>query len=51
VLFFGLLVSTGINDGWSALIVGVLFISLAFYSISRLTETFGKDLNYFDETL
>ena len=51
VLFFGILVSTGINDGWSALIVGVLFISLAFYSISRLTETFGKDLNYFDETL
>jgi MFS family permease len=51
VLFFGLLVSTGINDGWSALIVGVLVISLAFYSISRLTETFGKDLNYFDETL
>ena len=51
VLFFGLLVSTGINDGWSALIVGVLFISLAFYSISRLSETFGKDLNYFDETL
>ena len=51
VLFFGILVSTGINDGWSALIVGVLFISLAFFSISRLTETFGKDLNYFDETL
>ncbi|MEY4658525.1 MAG: hypothetical protein RJB36_291 [Bacteroidota bacterium] len=51
VLFFGLLVSTGINDGISALIVGCAFIALAFYSISKLKETFGKDLNYFDETL
>ncbi len=51
VLLFGLLVSFGINDGWSALVVGFSFIALAFYSISKLTETFGKDLNYFDETL
>jgi MFS family permease len=51
VLFFGLLVSTGINDGISALMVGCAFIALAFYSISKLKETFGKDLNYFDETL
>jgi MFS family permease len=51
VLFFGLLVSMGINDGWSALVVGVSFMALAFYSIGQLSETFGKDLNYFDETL
>lgn len=51
VLFFGLLVSAGINDGTSAMIVGIAFIALAFYSISKLKETFGKDLNYFDETL
>ncbi|MFM1915400.1 MAG: hypothetical protein RLZZ531_1069 [Bacteroidota bacterium] len=51
VLFFGLLVSAGINDGVSAMIVGLAFIALAFYSISKLKETFGKDLNYFDETL
>jgi MFS family permease len=51
VLFFGLLVSAGINDGVSAMIVGIAFIALAFYSISKLKETFGKDLNYFDETL
>jgi MFS family permease len=51
VLFFGLLVSAGINDGISAMIVGIAFIALAFYSISKLKETFGKDLNYFDETL
>jgi len=51
VLFFGIFVSLGINDGWSAMIVGIGVISLAFYSISKLKETFGKDLNYFDETL
>lgn len=48
VLFFGLLVSLGINDGASATVVGCFFIGLALYSLSQLKETFGKDLNYFE---
>jgi hypothetical protein len=51
VLFFSVLVSMNINDGWSAMIVGVIFISLAFYSVSKLKETFGKDLNYIEEII
>jgi MFS family permease len=46
-LFFGILAST-FSDGASALIVGALFIGLALFSISRLKETFGKDLNYLE---
>ena len=49
VLFFGLLLSLNVNDGVSALLVGILFISLSLFSISRLRETFGKDLNYMEE--
>jgi hypothetical protein len=49
VLMFTFLVTLHLSDAWSALIVGILFISLAFYSISRLKETFGKDLNYIEE--
>ena len=49
VLLFTFLVSISITDDWSAIIVGVLFIGLAFFSISRLKETFGKDLNYIEE--
>jgi MFS family permease len=48
VLFFSFLVSMGINDGVSATVVGCFFIGLAFYSLSQLKETFGKDLNYFE---
>jgi putative MFS transporter len=48
VLLFGLLLSLQFNEGWSALIVGVLFIGLALFSLSKLKETFGKDLNYFE---
>lgn len=48
VLFFGFLVSMGINDGVSATVVGCFFIGLALYSMSQLKETFGKDLNYFE---
>lgn len=49
VLLFTFLVTLHLSDAWSALIVGILFISLAFFSISRLKETFGKDLNYIEE--
>lgn len=49
MLFFGLL-TVNFNDGFSALIIGLFFITLAFYSISRLKETFGKELNYNEKT-
>lgn len=49
VFLFGLLLSMNFNDGISALIVGILFISLSIFSISRLKETFGKDLNYMEQ--
>lgn len=45
MLFFGLL-TVNFSDGISALIIGIFFIALAFFSISRLKETFGKDLDY-----
>ena len=46
---FAFLMALNFGDAWSALIVGLIFISLALYSLSRLQETFGKDLNYFEE--
>jgi MFS family permease len=49
VLFFSFLVSNNISDGISALTVGLTFVSLAFLSIYKLKETFGKDLNYIEE--
>ncbi|MFN5679787.1 MAG: MFS transporter, partial [Flavobacteriia bacterium] len=48
VLLFSFLLSLQFNEGWSALIVGVFFIGLALFSLSKLKETFGKDLNYFE---
>jgi len=45
-LLFGLLLSLGCTDGISALIVGVGCMAMALWSISQLTETFGKDLDY-----
>jgi MFS family permease len=48
VLLFGLLLSYKLSDGLAALLVGLLFLALAFYSISRLKETFGKDLDYLE---
>jgi MFS family permease len=45
MLFFGLL-TDNFSDGVSALMIGLFFITLAFLSISRLKETYGKDLNY-----
>ncbi len=49
VLFFTFLVSNNVSDGISALIVGLTFIALALFSIYKLKETFGKDLNYIEE--
>jgi MFS family permease len=45
LLFTGF-ISINISTGLSALLVGLLFLSLALWSLSRLKETFGKDLNY-----
>lgn len=33
---------------YSGLIVGVLTLSIAYYSVFRLEDTFGKDLNYIE---
>jgi putative MFS transporter len=49
IMFFTFLVSNNISDGISALIVGLSFIALALWSIYKLKETFGKDLNYMEE--
>jgi small-conductance mechanosensitive channel len=38
VLLFGLLLSFHLSDGLAALLVGLLFLALALYSISRLKE-------------
>jgi len=46
---FAFLMALNFGDAWSALIVGLIFIFLALYSLSQLKETFGKDLNYFEE--
>jgi len=48
VLLFTLLVSFSLGDGISALIVGMFFIGLALWSISRLNETFGRDLDFIE---
>jgi putative MFS transporter len=45
---FGLLLSWNFSDSFAALIVGVLFILLALLSISKLKESFGKDLNFIE---
>ena len=49
MISFGLLMGLNLGDAWSAYIVGLIFILLALYSLSQLKETFGKDLNYFEE--
>ena len=48
VLMFGILISFQVSDGVSAFFVGLIFLLLALYSISKLKETFGKDLNYIE---
>lgn len=47
-LFFGLLIAQGLTDGIAAFAVGLFFLLLALFSISKLKETFGKDLNYIE---
>lgn len=47
LLFTGF-ISINVSTGLSALLVGLLFLSLALWSLSRLKETFGKDLNYIE---
>ena len=48
MLSFGFLTTLNIGDAWSAYCVGLVFILLALYSLSQLSETFGKDLDYFE---
>jgi predicted MFS family arabinose efflux permease len=47
-LFFTLLISYNLTDGFAAMIVGFTFIIIALISVSKLKETFGKDLNYLE---
>ena len=49
ILLFGFLLSMSCTTGVAALIIGFLLILLAFFSLSKLDETFGKDLNYLEE--
>lgn len=49
VLLFTLFLSWNLSLGFSAYFVGLIFIALALFAISRLKETFGKDLNYVEE--
>lgn len=49
MLLFSMLLASQLSVGLSALIIGTVFISLAFYSLSQLNETFAKDLNYIEE--
>jgi MFS family permease len=47
-LLFGLLLSVNVQKDWSALCVGAICIGFALFSLSKLKETFGKDLNYLE---
>ena len=49
MICFGFLMTLDLGDAWSAFIVGIVFILMALYSLSQLSETFGKDLNYFEK--
>lgn len=49
-ILFALLLSLNFAKDWSALIIGMCCITLAIYSLSKLKETFGKDLNYLEES-
>jgi MFS family permease len=49
ILLFGFLLSMSCSTGVAALIIGFILILLAFFSLSKLDETFGKDLNYLEE--
>lgn len=50
MLCFGLLLAV-FSTGVAALIVGVFVILLALFSVKKLKETFGKDLNYTEESV
>ncbi|MEN9339251.1 MAG: hypothetical protein RIQ62_563 [Bacteroidota bacterium] len=47
-LLYALFQWVGVDKLDSALIVGVLCCGIAFWAASKLTETFGKDLNYYE---
>ena len=47
-LLYALFQWIGVNKLDSALTVGVLCCGIAFWAASKLTETFGKDLNYYE---
>ena len=49
MLLFSLLLASQLSVGISAFLIGAFFIGLAFYSLSQLKETFGKDLDYIEE--
>ena len=49
MLLFTFLLMYHVPKNYSAFIVGMLFLIIAFYSILKLKETFGKDLDYFEE--
>ncbi|MCX6192245.1 MAG: MFS transporter, partial [Flavobacteriia bacterium] len=45
MLLFSLLLASQLSVGISAFLIGAFFIGLAFYSLSQLKETFGKELD------
>jgi putative MFS transporter len=47
-LLYALFQWVGVDKLDSALTVGVLCCGIAFWAASKLTETFGKDLNYYE---
>ena len=49
MLLFSLLLASQLSVGISAFFIGAFFIGLAFYSLSKLKETFGKELDYIEE--
>ncbi len=46
---FGMLTAFAVPKDVNALLVGLLFITLAFYSIVKLKETFSKDEDYVED--
>lgn len=46
---FSFLITISLPVNQSALIVGLLFLALAFYATFKLKESFGKDLDYLEK--
>jgi hypothetical protein len=44
----GLLLAMAVGNVYSAFIVGVICTALALFAISKLGETFSKDLDYIE---